>query len=202
MLKKTHSAVGVATALAVIRPNNLVELVVGTGIASIGALICDIDVGTSESHKDADKITFFTVLAIIVIAVLESMFQIGIYQSLMKNASIARIISGSLIFIGVCAVGKEQPHRSFMHSLLALAILSVAVYIIYPIATPYFAVGFASHIAIDLLNFKKVKVLYPLKAGFSLKLCKAGGIVNHMLGTGATVLAGVLVISALLKMGK
>ena len=31
------------------------------------------------------------------------------------------------MIIAVCAFGKNQPHRSFMHSIMAMAILSAAI---------------------------------------------------------------------------
>ena len=56
MLGKTHMAVGVAATLALTNPTTITELVLGSGIGALGAVISDIDVGTSESHKEADKI--------------------------------------------------------------------------------------------------------------------------------------------------
>ena len=56
MLGKTHMAVGVAAAMAVVHPKSLPELVIGLSAAAVGAVISDIDVGTAEAHKDADVI--------------------------------------------------------------------------------------------------------------------------------------------------
>ena len=53
MLGKTHMAVGVAAGLLVLQPKNLQELILGTGVSAIGSVISDIDVGTSESHKES-----------------------------------------------------------------------------------------------------------------------------------------------------
>lgn len=43
-------------ALAVLQPQTVPVLVTGAGAAAIGSLISDIDVGTSQAHRDADKI--------------------------------------------------------------------------------------------------------------------------------------------------
>lgn len=43
MLRATHLSVGVATALAVLRPGNLSECLAVTGIAAVGSVISDID---------------------------------------------------------------------------------------------------------------------------------------------------------------
>ena len=57
MTGKTHAAVGLGTVLAVTQPSTVSGLVLAVGTGMLGALISDIDVGTSKSHKDADRIT-------------------------------------------------------------------------------------------------------------------------------------------------
>ena len=54
MTGKTHAAVGLGTVLAVTQPSTVSGLVLAAGTGMLGALISDIDVGTSKSHKDAD----------------------------------------------------------------------------------------------------------------------------------------------------
>lgn len=55
MTGKTHAAVGLGTVLAVTQPSTVSGLVLAAGTGMLGALISDIDVGTSKSHKDADQ---------------------------------------------------------------------------------------------------------------------------------------------------
>ena len=55
MLGKTHMAVGTAAGLLIIQPQNITELILGTGAAMIGSVISDIDVGTSGSHRGGDQ---------------------------------------------------------------------------------------------------------------------------------------------------
>lgn len=181
MLGKTHLAVGVATSLAVLHPASLSELLIGVGAASVGSLISDIDVDTSSSHNDANVITTMTVVSVVLVIVIDKMFNVGVYRVLQQKSSLARVIMGALIFVGVCSYGKETPHRSFMHSIFALAILFGLLCMILPMAAPYFAVAFLSHLAIDLLNTKHVRLLYPLPGGFCLGLCHANGMVNGLM---------------------
>ena len=56
MLGRTHFFIGTAAALAVLQPQTVPALVAGAGAAAIGGLISDIDVGTSQAHRDADKL--------------------------------------------------------------------------------------------------------------------------------------------------
>lgn len=52
MLRATHLSVGVATALAVLRPGNLSECLAVTGIAAVGSVISDIDADQVPCRSD------------------------------------------------------------------------------------------------------------------------------------------------------
>ena len=147
MLGRTHFFIGTAAALAVLQPQTVPALVAGAGAAAIGGLISDIDVGTSQAHRDADKIITATILA-------EYKLNLGIYRRLTSDSSVLRLLTGTAAFLLICAYGKQQPHRSFMHSFAALALLTACVDIIYPDASAYFAVGFLSHLVLDFFNRK------------------------------------------------
>ena len=70
MLGKTHMMVGIAATLAITHPDTLSGFVTAAGIGAIGALISDIDVGTSSSHRDANRVIFLTIaVAVIFLAV-------------------------------------------------------------------------------------------------------------------------------------
>ncbi len=180
MLGKTHMAVGIAATLAVTQPHTIPDIVLAAGVGAVGALIPDIDVGTSESHKDADRVTLLAVGVVIAVFIADYFFGMGIREKIMENSSMTRIVIGCIIFIGACAFGKEQPHRSFMHSFLALIILSFAMGLVWTRIVPYFAIGFLSHLATDIFNRRKVRLLYPLPGGFSLQLFSSHGIANTL----------------------
>ncbi|HIV67840.1 MAG TPA: metal-dependent hydrolase [Candidatus Butyricicoccus stercorigallinarum] len=200
MLGKTHMAVGVAAGLALLRPQTLPELVIGTGTLAVGAVLSDIDSGTSESHRDADKIIALAGLACFAVAAAEGALHLGIYERLMQSSNALRIVLGAAAFLLLCAFGKEQPHRSFMHSLPALALLTGCVHLMFPLAAPYFAAGFVSHLALDLLNRRDERLLYPLSWGLSFGLCSSKGLVNRALFSagcaGGAAAFGVLLLRA------
>ena len=172
--------VGIAASVAVTQPATITEMILAVGAGALGALISDIDVGTSGSHRDADKITMLSVRVVLAVIALDYFFHTGIINRIIRGNGYGRVIAGILVFIGICAFGKEQPHRSFMHSLLALVVLCIALYLVWEKAVIYFAVGFLSHLATDILNKKKVRILYPLKAGVSLGMFHASGIANNI----------------------
>ena len=173
-------AVGIAATLAITQPSGVSELVLAVGAGSLGALISDIDVGTSNSHRDADKITALSVVVVLAVFAMDYFCNTQIIERIIGSSGYLRIIAGLLLFIGICAFGKEQPHRSFMHSFLALILLSFALGLIWEKAVIYFAIGFLSHLATDIFNKKKVRLLYPMKGGVSLGLFHAYGLANDI----------------------
>lgn len=180
MLGKTHMAVGIAATLAVTQPNTLPELLLAVGGGAVGSLISDIDVGTSESHRDADKITLLTVAVTLTVIALDYFLHTNIIARIITRNGYVRVLGGIFLFIGICAFGKEQPHRSFMHSFLALILLNFAVGLVWGSIVPYFMVGFLSHLATDVFNRRKLRVLYPLPWGISLNLFHANGVANKI----------------------
>ena len=189
MLGKTHFTVGLAASFALVHPKTFPEFVVGLGAASLGAIISDIDVDTTESHRDADIISAAAVASVVLVVILDKIFNVGVSRILEQRSNLARILLGLFSFIGICGFGKEQPHRSFMHSFIALISLGTCVGVVLPMAVPYFAVAFLSHLAIDLLNTRRVRLLFPLPGGICLKLCKSDGAVNRLLFIAGSVVA-------------
>lgn len=194
MLGKTHMAVGIAATLAITQPSGISELVLAVGAGSLGALISDIDVGTSNSHRDADKITALSAVVVLAVFALDYFCNTQIIERIIGSSGYLRIIAGLLLFIGICAFGKEQPHRSFMHSFLALILLSFALGLIWEKAVIYFAIGFLSHLATDIFNKKKVRLLYPMKGGVSLGLFHAYGLANDIFFAIGSIVAIIEVI--------
>ena len=189
MTGKTHLSVGLAITMFVTQPKTIGELVLCIGVASIGSVISDVDVSTSDSHEKLDRILALAVITSIIIAFIEYKWNVGIVKLFMNNSNAIRLFIGMTAFLGICAFGKTRPHRSFMHSFLAVALLSASVYILLPLAVPYFAIAMMSHMTIDTLNRKKVLLIYPIPLGVSFGLCHAKGLVNNMIFKVATIVA-------------
>lgn len=198
MTGKTHWVVGITTALCVLQPTNLKEWGIGVGAAMVGSVISDIDVHSSHSQKILNRVIKIAVAAALVLAFVEYRFRIGILQAFSEEDGIFRAFVGLFAFLLMCAVGKNSPHRSFTHSFLGWAILSGIVYFISPLAAPYFAVAMLSHILLDLLNRRKVRLLYPLKKGICFSVCKSDGALNQLLlhvGTAAFLFVSVFLLA-------
>lgn len=131
-----------------------------------------------------------------VVMILDYKFQVGIYNRLMRDSSIARLVTG-ILDSGDLPLWTDTPHRSFMHSFLAAGMLTACMDVIYPDAVPYFAVGILSHLALDLLNRRSIKLFWPWKKGYCMGLCSSRGWINHLcMLAGMAVLALDLILSA------
>ena len=85
MLGRTHFFIGTAAA------------------AAIGGLISDIDVGTSQAHRDADKIITATVAVAVLTILAEYKLNLGIYRRLTSDSSVLRLLTGTAAFLLICA---------------------------------------------------------------------------------------------------
>ena len=179
MLGKTHMAVGIAAALAVTAPKTIGEISMAVGIGTVGALISDIDVESSGSCRKANGVILLVSAVTAILFVADYFGKMDLLRQFSGNGSAVRILLGIFGFVGICVFGKKQPHRSFMHSFLALALLDGAVALAFPLFVPYFTVGFLSHLAIDAFNQKKVRLLYPWKPGFCFGWFHANGLADR-----------------------
>ena len=182
MQKNAHLSAGVAVTIAATQPSSIKGLAICVTAATIGSLISDIDVTTSESHKDLSKILAISTLAIFLCAILEATLHVGIYNYILNQTNLSRILIGILSFLLVCSYGMHTSHRTFMHSIPAIVILGAIVYIALPSAVFPFVIAMISHIFLDVFNRRKIQILYPLKKPkIALKLCPPDGKVNKMI---------------------
>lgn len=174
MTAKTHIAIGVGTSVAVIGSNDIKTILLGTGIAVVGALFPDIDIKESEGGKISTVVVGIGILVILLNIVLKKSFDI---EMIKDTKTLSLIAISILLFI----LGKISSHRSFTHSLLGLVIYSSLAETYVGGLVEWFAIAYISHILIDILNKKSVKLLYPFNIGFKLGLCKSDGKVNDIL---------------------
>ena len=179
MMSKTHIAVGIASALA-LAPAGSAEACIAAVIGgSIGGIIADCDITPSRAHKDA-LIGRLIVVGIALIALaIDSRTQIGICDYLIAHLG-WRLIAGICLFTALTYVGGHTEHRSFTHSLVAMAAFCGAVYLTCEPLLPYFAIGYASHLVLDATNKQSIRLFFPFRTSVSLKLCTAKGLANKL----------------------
>lgn len=199
MMGKTHMVVGMASAIALTAPDSVGGFIAAVVGGAVGSCISDIDVNVSKHGKDA-LYTRLIATGLVPIALLIDLIFDGGIINYMIDCSTANKVIGILLFVVMCVIGAMQGHRGFTHSLLAFALFSIAVGLFcLPLLVP-FAIGFATHLILDLLNKKPMKLFYPIEKGVCFKLCYANKIVDKVLfvlGSVATVVFLVLSLSAM-----
>lgn len=191
MLRDTHIAAGVSAALAIVRPRGLLPSASVALAATCGSVISDIGAERSWARKKVDVIICVgaaTVAAFTALAAVSGRLS-GIVESL-GTAGIIGKLSSLGMAASICIFGMEKNHRGFMHSITAAAILTACVYpAMSRQAACSFLIGFLSHIALDLLNYRAEQLLWPLKKKVCLHICLSDGIANRVLGEAFSVIA-------------
>ena len=197
MLGKTHMVVGAATALAVLQPSTVSGCLCAAAGGVIGGWICDIDVrnysaggedgdGESEeelvAHSDERWQVFVFVLIIAAICFVADYFAgDGMCAYITSHLGIPMIVAVAL-FVIVCAYGIISAHRTVMHSILGGIVLSSCVNVLCAPLAPAFALGYASHVGLDLFNKRRLQLLWPLEVGIKFGVCGSNGVANRVIG--------------------
>lgn len=69
------------------------------------------------------------------------------------------------MYVIISAVGFSSDHRTFTHLFLALILNMTAISLIYRPFSLAYTMGYLSHLGLDLLNKKKVPLLFPKGEG-------------------------------------
>ncbi len=182
MQGKTHIAGATATAMLITQPHTIGELLLCVGVSAVGGAICDIDVDSSIGSKKLKQISGFGIVVVLILIVALLTGKTEFSAVFTKENSVMRAVFGVALMFILCWFGRKQPHRTFMHSILGVVTISLASYLIFTEVWIYMAIGMISHILLDLLNKKKIMLLYPLKKPkFAFGICHADSTLNTVL---------------------
>jgi inner membrane protein len=194
MMSKTHIAVGIAASLAVLQPQTVsacIPVVLG---GAVGGLLSDVDVRANAHSRDASQGRAIDAVLAVVLLVAD-----WATKGELTSYSLAHLgsqqVAGVLAFLGLSVAGALSAHRSFKHSLLGLVLFTGALWLVCAPIIPAFVVGFISHVVLNVLNKTPVRILFPVRRGFCLGLCRADGAANE-----ALLVAGILATGAMLGM--
>lgn len=178
-MAKAHIATGMAVAFTVCRPENLNDaLPVITG-AAMGCLICDLDCEAQGERADSSRWRIVTTLIAIAALIEDRLLEAGMWESFGQSGSYLWF-AGALGFALICTFASVSSHRGFSHSLMALVLELACIWLVFPAATVPFAAAFLSHIALDIMNRRPVRILYPMKEGICLKWFYADRLANRV----------------------
>lgn len=180
MMGKTHLAVGVTAALAAARPGTATECLAAVLGGAVGGVLCDIDTLRSEGSNDSIGVQLCALAIAACVLGLDWWQRAGLCAGVMALER-ERLICGAVGFTLLWLAGLFSSHRGFTHSLTAGLLFAKAVDLLCPAAALPFAAAYASHLAIDLLNKKGMRLLFPLKGRVCLGWCYSDRAVNTLL---------------------
>ena len=178
MMSKTHISVGIAAALAVApaTPEGLAYALMG---GALGSVICDIDRNSENPSRDnrqgwgiAGTIFFSSFLH-------ETVRDWKTFGAMYLLDRPDRLICIALLLI-LFLFAIHGSHRGFSHSLLMLAGSAIPIFFLSRKTCLFYIIAFLTHILLDLMNKRPVKVFYPAK-GFCMDLCYCDGLMNRIL---------------------
>ncbi|MBQ6517242.1 MAG: metal-dependent hydrolase [Anaerolineaceae bacterium] len=178
MMSKTHIAVGLAASLAA-APATKEGLSYALMGGAIGSLICDIDRSSERPSRDV-KQGWGISLTVFFVAFMHRSYA---YWQTFKAEN---ILSNPLLLVclGLLAVlllfAINGAHRGFSHSLLMCAASAFLIYFISKQTCLFYITGFLTHLLLDVLNKKPVRVFYPAK-GICLGWFYADGLANSII---------------------
>ena len=190
MQGKTHAAVGCATVLAVHLTvtgiPSMRHMVIAVATGTVAAVLPDIDLESSKASKQAASVLFLISILALGAAVFVCIPQTGGLSGLFETSGVYnRQVLGAVMFIVYIRAGLQGPHRGFTHSVTALIAVSVSAYLAAgAFAADVFA-GYASHLVLDLLNKKGMRLLWPSEKTYCIGICTASGHADqvvHIIG--------------------
>lgn len=175
---RTHEMAAAASAVAVMHGSDSRTLVVGTMVALMAGTLPDIDLVDNRKGKG---------LKMVMEVIKQSIVAIG--MAIYFGADIYQIA----LWIGLCIFLVLQPHRGFSHSIWCMGIMCGAfVWLTDEAYMDWFLIGYISHLLLDILNTKDVAILFP--KGLCLKVVKAGGLADDLIGTLAAGIFAIIIL--------
>lgn len=183
MTGKTHAAVGLCGAAFLLVPKaSISTAIIGLGFAVIGSYATDADLKKSKAgHIVSDIINAIVILAALFL-IATYKFHYDVINLVSKDMPSDLKVIGVLLIVGSIILGRITGHRNYMHSLIGFATMNIGVWLIAGNFAYWFALGYALHMIVDLLNEKPEALLYPLPVGkVSFSLVSSSGIVNTVI---------------------
>lgn len=199
MTGKTHVIVGAAAGLAlgpVLGAPAAAGLAAAAAGGALGGMLPDLDV-RNAAHPLWDLISRVAAVGLLILAVCLDAAAGWPLARRAARAGLEPVALGAVGLVALCCAARLSAHRSFSHSLLALAGFAVATRLACPPLAPALAAGYASHLVLDLLNHRPLRLLWPARRGFCLRLCKTGGVVDACCTTAGLLAAAHIVLLAL-----
>ena len=186
-----------AAAFSIVRPETVAEaLPVITG-GALGCLICDLDCENKSEKSESSHWRVVMMLVAAAALIEDYLLDAGMWRTLGQagaslwspSVQIGQYLwfAGLAGFIITCVFASGSGHRGFSHSLLALALETIFLWLVFPATAMPFAIAFVSHVLLDMMNKRSVRLFYPAKKGMCLGWFYADKLANKLVALCGTV---------------
>ena len=186
MLAKAHIAVGMAAAFSIVRPETVAEALPVIAGGALGCLICDLDCENRSEKSESSHWRAVMVLVAAAALIEDYLLDAGMWRTLGHSGKYLWF-AGLAGFVITCVFASGSGHRGFSHSLLALALETAFLWLVFPATALPFAIAFASHVLLDMMNKRSVRLFYPAKKGMCLGWFYADKLANKVVAMCGTV---------------
>ncbi|MBE5781315.1 MAG: metal-dependent hydrolase [Clostridiales bacterium] len=180
MMGKTHVMMGTASALVFTAPVGMAPFCAAMMGGAIGGIICDVDVKGGGRLGDA-LMAKVMATGIAGASLLFDHFTGGSMMAAMGPIHSLPFLLGAAGFVVLCILGGVSDHRGFTHSLFAMGLFSLCVHLFCRPALWPFVAGYLSHLVLDLLNKRPLKLFFPFPNGVCLKLFYSNKLADQVL---------------------
>ncbi len=194
MTGKTHLAAGLAVGLAVCVPHSLSDCAAICLGSAVGSLLCDVDQHTVRGLKEMKSARWLAALICLAALAADEALGGGGMRHAAALQPAERLLAGVAILALTLWKGFRSEHRAFAHSLCAALLLSAGCGLVCPPAAVPLLMGLLSHLALDLLNKKPLRLLWPLPLTLCLHLCASDGKASLWLRRAAALISAALLV--------
>ena len=206
MLKDTHIAVGLAASTYMMLPvSDTKTTVLGMCAAVMAATFPDLDLLDEKGHSNLEEIKEAVYKACPMLflwyghvaseAVTDLSYEsINRMRDALSGYGLTKVLQ-LLVWFTCVLVTVMSSHRGWSHYLAWAAVVTGCFYMIITDLqiTKWFWYSILSHLLIDLLNKKSIKLLWPVPVNFRLCVCDSDGPLSKLIGMAATAIFTILV---------
>ena len=196
-----------AAAFSIVRPETVAGALPVIAGGALGCLICDLDCENKSEKSDSSHWRIVMAVAAAAALIEDYLLDAGMWRSLGQSGGpLWRLpgqagqylwFAGLAGFVVTCVFASGSGHRGFSHSLLALALETACLWLVFPAAALPFAIAFSSHVLLDMMNKRSVRLFYPAKKGICFGWFYADRLANKVVAACGAVWLTVAVILSL-----
>ena len=196
-----------AAAFSIVRPETVAGALPVIAGGALGCLICDLDCENKSEKSDSSHWRIVMAVAAAAALIEDYLLDAGMWRSLGQSSGPLWSLPGQagqyLWFAGLagfvvtCVFASGSGHRGFSHSLPAMALETTFLWMVFPAAALPFAIAFASHVLLDMMNKRSVRLFYPAKKGICFGWFYADRLANKVVAACGAVWLTVAVILSL-----